>query len=102
MNYISSGYYTFTCLAFVTLPGAHAPASTALRIICVVQTSRRQGGSARGELLYVLFIIYVIFKHIRGYVQKHVFYGRFKGFSRVILTIRDFGLDWPSLERNPA
>jgi hypothetical protein len=32
----------------------------------------------------------IIYIHITRYIQKHVFYGRFKGFSRVILIIRDF------------
>jgi hypothetical protein len=44
-------------------------------------------------LVYVLIIICIIYIHITGYirVQKHVLYGQFEGFSRVILTIRDFG-----------
>jgi hypothetical protein len=42
-------------------------------------------------LLYVLFIVYVIYIHIAGYIPKPLVYGRLKGFSRVILTIRDYG-----------
>jgi hypothetical protein len=32
-----------------------------------------------------------IYIHITEYIKNHVLYGRFKGFSMVILTISDFG-----------
>jgi hypothetical protein len=40
-------------------------------------------------LMYIPFIIHTIYIHITGHVQKHVLYGRCKGLSKVILTIRD-------------
>jgi hypothetical protein len=43
-------------------------------------------------LVYVPFIIRIIYAHITGYTQKYVLFGRFKGVSMVILTIRDSGL----------
>jgi hypothetical protein len=35
-------------------------------------------------------IVTVIYIHITGYIQNHVFHGRVIGFSMVILFIRDF------------
>jgi hypothetical protein len=46
---------------------------------------------------YLLYTLYT-YIHARRYIRKHVLYGRFKGRSRVIITIRDF---MPSLECNP-
>jgi hypothetical protein len=41
-------------------------------------------------LAYVPFIIVHIIG-ITGYIQTHVLYGQFKGFSRLILATWDFG-----------
>jgi hypothetical protein len=45
------------------------------------------------KLLYILlvYIFFIVYIHIAGYIQNRVFYGKFKGFAMVILTICDFG-----------
>jgi hypothetical protein len=53
VDYTYSGSYPLTCLAWVTLPGAYAPASIALGVIRANKPPHpqhviRQGGSSRG------------------------------------------------------
>jgi hypothetical protein len=47
--------------------------------------------SSTGVIKYKITICTLYYIHITGCMQKYVIFGRFKGFSRVILTIRDFG-----------
>lgn len=53
------------------------------------------------KLTFHFLNIYVISIHITEYTQKHVLHGRCKGFSKVILTIHDFGFTCRFQKGNP-